>query len=105
MLIHQGNPARLASSHTTFIVALIGLSLLRLPDLAKANCAGGAASCAETQGLSRELLQRQDIVGGGLTLNKKNSYQIRATADFTETIAETVDNSVAGKLQVSVPLP
>ena len=52
-----------------------------------------------------DLSASQDIVGGGLTLNKQNSYQIRATADFTETIAETVDNSVAGKLQVSVPLP
>lgn len=52
-----------------------------------------------------DLSGSQDIVGGGVSLNKQNAYQIRATADFTETQAEKLDNSVAGRVQVNVPLP
>jgi len=44
-----------------------------------------------------DLTGSQDSVGGGLTLNKPNAYQIRATPDFTETAAESIDNSVAGR--------
>jgi hypothetical protein len=52
-----------------------------------------------------DLSGSQDIVGGGVSLNKQNAYQIRATADFTETQAQKIDNSVAGRVQVNVPLP
>ena len=52
-----------------------------------------------------DLSGSQDTVGGGVSLNKQNAYQIRATADFTETQAEKVDNAVAGRVQVNVPLP
>ncbi len=46
----------------------------------------------------------RNTVGGGVTLTKQNDYNISATADYSESIGETPDKAVAGKVSVSVPL-
>ena len=48
----------------------------------------------------------RNTIGGGLLITQPEGYSIQAVVDYTETLGtETPDESLAGKVMVSVPLP
>ncbi|MEG6509719.1 autotransporter outer membrane beta-barrel domain-containing protein [Methyloligella sp. 2.7D] len=46
----------------------------------------------------------QNSIGGGLAISKTDYYNIRATADYTETMNSDIDPSMTGRFSVNVPL-
>ena len=47
----------------------------------------------------------RSTIGGGVVMNDADGYVIQATGDYSETVgAATPDQSLAGKVIVSVPL-
>jgi hypothetical protein len=48
----------------------------------------------------------RNTIGGGVLITQPEGYSIQAVGDYTETLGtETPDESLAGKVMVSVPLP
>lgn len=48
----------------------------------------------------------RNTIGGGVVITQPEGYSIQATGDYSETVGtETPDESLAGRVMVSVPLP